>query len=53
MAKCDICKVQLKELFLKKIKGTIVKKPGTKKQYNICPSCQKKFPKKEQVLEQL
>ena len=53
MAKCDICKNKITELFLSKYKGTIIKKPGKSKQYKICFECQKKFRKKEELLEKL
>lgn len=52
MAKCSICNGKIEELFLGKIKGTIVKKPGSNKQYPVCFDCQKKFPKKEEMLRQ-
>jgi len=51
--KCSICGEKIAELFLEKIKGTIVRKPGTKKQYPICFACQKKFHSKEELLEQI
>ncbi|MBT4539019.1 hypothetical protein HOI26_00110 [Candidatus Woesearchaeota archaeon] len=53
MAKCSICKAQLAETFLGKIKGTIVKKASSSKKYSVCFSCQKKFSTKEELLEQL
>jgi uncharacterized protein with PIN domain len=53
MAKCDICNQKLEELFLEKINGTIVKKPGSKKQYLVCFECQKRFPSKEEQLKQI
>ena len=53
MAKCSICKNQIQELFLEKIKGTIVKKEGSKKQYEICFECQKKYKSKEEILEKI
>ena len=34
-------------------KGTIVKKPGSGKQYPVCFECQKKFPTKEELLEHM
>ena len=51
MTKCNICNEKLAELFLEKIKGTIVYKPGSKKQYYVCFLCQKKFPGKEEMLK--
>ncbi|MBI2666041.1 hypothetical protein HYX13_00355 [Candidatus Woesearchaeota archaeon] len=51
--KCTICNTEIKELFLGKLKGTIIKKSGNSKQYPICFSCQKKFQGKEEILEQL
>ena len=53
MTKCDICNEKLPELFLEKIKGTIVYKPGSKKQYYACSLCQKKFPGKEEMLKNI
>ncbi|MBI1968577.1 hypothetical protein HYS49_01575 [Candidatus Woesearchaeota archaeon] len=53
MAKCSICSEKIAELFLEKLKGTIVKKPGSQKQYAVCFSCQKKFPSKEELLLQI
>lgn len=53
MAKCDICGEKLSELFLEKLKGTVVKKAGSGKLYYLCFDCQKKFRTKEQQLKQL
>lgn len=53
MTKCTICGNKISELFLEKPKGTIVKKPGSNKQYSICFECQKKFPTKEEILKQI
>jgi hypothetical protein len=53
MAKCSICGNKLIELFLEKIKGTIVKKPGKSKKYEVCFECQKKFKSKEELLAQI
>ncbi|MDP3640494.1 MAG: hypothetical protein Q8R53_04840 [Nanoarchaeota archaeon] len=53
MAKCSICSEKIAELFLEKIKGTIVKKPGSQKHYVVCFACQKKFPTKEELLQQI
>ncbi len=53
MAKCNVCGNKIAELFLGKLKGTIIKKAGKKKQYTICFECQKKFPSKEKLLEQI
>ena len=53
MAKCTICGNKLQELFLEKIKGTIIKKPGKSKQYTVCFECQKKFKTKEELLEKI
>ena len=39
MAKCNICGNKIAELFLEKLKGTIVKKPGKSKQYSVCFEC--------------
>ena len=53
MVKCNICKNQIKELFLEKLKGTIIKKSGSNKQYEVCFECQKKFKTKEEMLEKI
>jgi len=53
MAKCSICGNKIEELFLEKIKGTIVKKAGSKKQYEVCFECQKKFKTKEELLSKI
>lgn len=47
MAKCSICKEKIQELFLGKLKGTIIRKPSKSKQYEVCNLCQKKFSKEE------
>ena len=53
MSKCTICGNKIAELFLGKLKGTIVKKPGKNKQYMVCFECQKKFPDKEELLKKI
>ncbi|MBS3116697.1 hypothetical protein J4421_03820 [Candidatus Woesearchaeota archaeon] len=53
MTTCTLCSNKIQRLFLEKIKGTIMKKPGSKKQYVICFECQKKFPRKEELLQQM
>ncbi len=53
MAKCTICKEKIAELFLDKLKGTIVKKEGSSKHYPVCSECQKKFSSKEDLLKQI
>ncbi|MEK6901271.1 MAG: hypothetical protein AABX37_02935 [Nanoarchaeota archaeon] len=53
MAKCSICSTALVNTFLEKIKGTIIHKPGSGKEFPICFACQKKFPTKEALLKQL
>jgi len=53
MVKCNICGNKITELFLEKIKGTIIRKEGAGKQYSICNECQKKFPTKEELLKQI
>lgn len=53
MTKCEICDNKIKELFLGKLKGTIVKKLGSNKQYFVCFECQKKFLNKEEMLKQI
>lgn len=53
MTKCEICNNKLEELFLEKVKGTIVRKPESSKQYYVCFECQKKFRNKDKLLEQI
>ncbi|MBI4147343.1 hypothetical protein HY494_01680 [Candidatus Woesearchaeota archaeon] len=53
MAKCSICGNKIAELFLEKLKGTVVRKLGSSKQYPVCFECQKKFPSKEELLQKL
>ena len=53
MVKCSICSTSLVNMFLEKIKGTIIHKPGLGKEYPICFACQKKFLTKEALLKQL
>jgi len=53
MVKCKICGNKLGELFLGKLKGTIVKKAGSSKQYQVCFDCQKKFKTKAELLEKI
>ncbi len=53
MTKCSICGKAIQELFLEKLKGTIIRKPGLEKQYPICFECQKKWPTKEELLQHL
>jgi hypothetical protein len=50
--KCEICKETVKETFLKKILGTVVKDEKGKK-HTICQNCQKRFEDKKSVLESL
>lgn len=50
--KCEICKSKIEEAFLKKILGSYVKDEKGKK-HLICPQCQKRFPKKEEILKNL
>jgi len=51
--KCSICSKKIEETFLKKIVGSYVKKEGSNKVYPICPECQKKFPEKEKIIENI
>ena len=53
MPKCTLCSNQIQELFLEKMKGTIIKKPNSSKQHLICFECQKKFQTKEELLQQI
>ena len=53
MAKCEICGNKLKELFLDKLKGTVVYKEGSSKQYYVCFECQKKFDSKEEMMKKI
>lgn len=51
MVKCTICGTALKELFLGKLKGTIIKKKDSSKQYHVCFECQKGKSKEELLKE--
>ena len=53
MTKCSICGNAIQELFLEKLKGTILRKAGSKKQYHICFECQRKWLTKEELLQHL
>ena len=53
MGKCTKCGEEIQELFLGKIKGTIVRKPGKEKQYEVCFQCQKKLGSKDKILENI
>ena len=53
MAKCNVCGNKLAELFLGKLKGTVIKKEGSNKQYNVCFECQKKLGSKEEILKKI
>ncbi|MEM4282410.1 MAG: hypothetical protein QW559_03325 [Candidatus Woesearchaeota archaeon] len=50
--KCEICKEQVQETFLKKPIGTYIKDEKGK-QHIICFACQKRFRTKEKILEQI
>ncbi len=50
--KCEICRKKIEETFLKKMIGTYVKDDKGKK-HTVCFECQKKFPKKEDILKKL
>ena len=52
MAKCEICKTKIDQIFLKKMVGTYVKDEDGKK-HLICASCQKQNQSKEEVLKKL
>lgn len=41
MTKCDICKKEVTDLIMGKIKGTYLKSKG--KVYKICSACQKDY----------
>lgn len=50
--KCEICKEKIEETFLKKIKGTFIKDEKGKK-HMVCPDCQAKYNKKEELIANL
>lgn len=50
--KCEICSAKIEETFLKKIVGTYVKDEKGKR-HSVCTECQKKYPKKEELLKEL
>ena len=49
--KCELCKASIEELFLGKMKGTIIK-DAKGKHHTVCFDCQRKF-KKEEMLAKL
>ena len=51
MVKCNICGNKLKEMWLGKLKGTVVFKKDSSKQYTVCFECQKKLGSKEKIME--
>ncbi|MBI2146496.1 hypothetical protein HYU22_04090 [Candidatus Woesearchaeota archaeon] len=53
MSKCSLCGNKIQELYLEKLKGTIIRKAGSSKQYPVCFECQKKFPTKTELLAQI
>ena len=50
--KCEICKNNILETFLKKMVGTVVKDDKGKKHY-VCFECQTKFGSKKKLLDNL
>ena len=50
--KCEVCKKNVETTFLSKVLGSYVKDKKGKK-HLVCPECQKKFSKKEDILKQL
>ncbi len=50
MAKCDICGKNIEQTFLGKVIGTYIKDEKGKK-HTVCFECQKKFPKKDELLK--
>jgi len=51
--KCELCKKEIEETFLKKIVGTVVKDKKGKKHY-VCAACQNKFKNdKEKMIESI
>jgi|TARA_Y100000310_G_scaffold105664_1_gene104135 alpha-D-ribose 1-methylphosphonate 5-phosphate C-P lyase len=50
--KCELCKKNIEETFLKKILGTVVKDEKGKKHY-VCSSCQKIVGSKEEMLKKI
>ncbi|MBD3249870.1 hypothetical protein GF336_07525 [Candidatus Woesearchaeota archaeon] len=50
--KCAICSKNIKETFLKKPLGTIIKDEKGKQHY-ICSECQKRLNTKENILKEI
>jgi len=50
--KCEICKKNIENTFLKKILGTVIKDAKGKK-HTVCSECQKKLKTKEEILKNL
>ncbi len=50
--KCEICSKAIEQTFMGKILGTYIKDDKGKK-HTICFECQKKFPDKTKILENI
>jgi len=50
--KCEICSKNIETTFMEKILGTYIKDDKGKK-HTICQECQKKFPDKATILENI
>jgi len=50
--KCEICKVEIKTMYLEKPLATVVKDAKGKKHW-VCNECQSKFQKKEEQLAKI
>ncbi|MDP7263129.1 MAG: hypothetical protein QF436_00360 [Candidatus Woesearchaeota archaeon] len=50
--KCEICSNEIEKTFMGKILGSYTKDDKGKK-HTICSECQKKFPTKEKILENI
>ncbi len=50
--KCEICKKNIEETFLKKKLGAYLKDEKGKLRF-VCGGCQARFPSKEELLKQL
>ncbi|MBW2975978.1 hypothetical protein KY347_00870 [Candidatus Woesearchaeota archaeon] len=50
--KCEICSKKIETTFMGKLLGTYIKDDKGKK-HAVCQECQKKFPAREKILENI
>ena len=50
--KCELCRQDIQETFLRKMLGTVIKDAKGKKHY-LCQSCQRQYKDKEDIIKKL